>query len=353
MSEETIRHPPAAGGTGPRELPIEVAVLLPDPRLPYAFAPDGYLGEIDAEAARQVEEALASLDGYRATILDDHSQMINRLRDGYFDIALNFCDTGFHNQDFISNVPSLCEILRVPVTGSAAVAIDTCADKFLVGSLAENLGIPSPRERLVDLTTEPFPMPEDYPVLLKPNVGGGSYGVTRHCVVNDEAEALDYMRWLAANITPPEAVMQEFLTGREITVSVIGNPETGLEILPPAEIDFSHLDPGLPPVFTYGAKFDPTSPYYNQLRHKRSELDDETLAWIKKTCTVLFGRLRCRDYARIDFRFSKNGTLKLLDTNPNPTWHWDGRLAMSAQWAGYSYAELLQKILETALARYA
>lgn len=348
MSRQTGRKVPSGRGGGP----VKVAVLLPDPRLPYAFAPTGWLGDVDSEAAKRVEQALISLEGYEPTILDDHGRMIDQLRAGVFDIALNFCDTGFHNEDFISNVPSLCEILRVPVTGSSAVAIDTCGDKFLIGSLADSLGIPTPGEFLVNLTDMPYKMPKDYPVLIKPNVGGGSAGVTRDCVVHNDEEARKYMEWLAETVTPAEAVIQEFLTGRELTVSVIGNPETGLEVLPPAEIDYSDLDPGLPPVFTYGGKFDPESPYYHQLGHGKADLDDETLAWIKKTCTLLFERLRCRDYARIDFRAGKDGKLRLLDPNPNPTWHWDARLAMSAEWAGYSYADLLRKILEAGLSRY-
>lgn len=331
---------------------MKVAVLLPDPRLPYAFAPGGWLGAIDAEAARGVEDALISLDGYQATILDDHARMIDQLRSGAFDIALNFCDTGFYNEDFISNVPSLCEILRVPVTGSSAVAIENCADKFLVSALAARIGIPVPWEYLVDLTTRPFRLPEEYPVLIKPNVGGGSYGVTRHCVVNDDKEATEYLEWMAENILPPEALVQEFLTGRELTVSVIGNPETDMEVLPAAEIDYSRLDTGLPPIFTYGGKFDPESPYYQQLTHKKSDLDPAEQDWIKNTCKLLFQRLRCRDYARIDFRAGKDGRFRLLDPNPNPTWHPDGRLAWSAAWAGYSYADLLRKILEVGMSRY-
>lgn len=338
----------AAGDRGP----IEVAVLLPDPRLPYAFAREGELDEMDQEAVTKLEQALGRLDGYRATLLDDHASFIDRLRDGRFDIVLNFCDTGFHNEDLVGNVPSLCEILRLPCTGSPAWAIDSASDKWLVGALASSLGIPVPAERFADLTADPLPLPTEYPALIKPNVGGGSYGVSKRSVVHDAAEAERCLRWLADNVTPPEALIQEFLTGAEYTVSVIGNPPGPVTILPPAEIDYSQLDPDLPPIFTYAAKFEPGSRYWEQLRHKRAEIDPATLRWIERACTLLFARLRCRDYARFDFRADAGGTLKLLDANPNPTWHWDGRMALSAAWAGHDYTELLRLILETALARY-
>lgn len=336
-----------------RRRPFEVAVLLPDSRLPYAFTEGVDLGDIEAEAIRRLREALDSLEGYHATLLDDHGQFIDRLREGGFDMVLNFCDTGFYNEDLIGNIPSLCEILRLPYTGSPAVAIDASGDKTLVGTLAASLGIPVPAEQFVDLTVEPFPAPSEYPALIKPNVGGGSYGVTRRSVVHNANEADRYLHRLAAYIKPSEALIQEFLSGAEYTVSVIGNIPGGLTILPPAVVDYSGLDKDLPPVFTYAGKFDPDSRYWDQLRHRPADLDEATLKWIEKVCTILFTRLRCRDYARFDFRADGNGFLKLLDANPNPAWQWDGRMALSAGWAGYDYAEILRRILETARARYA
>jgi len=336
---------------GSARRPLELAVLLPDPRLTYEFTREVDLDEIDAEALQHLEQALASLPDYRATYLDDHGQFIDHLRGGGFDLVLNFCDTGFYNEDLTGQVPSLCEILRLPCTGSPAVSIDMAADKSLTGAIAAGFGIPVPVEQFVDLTVEPYPVPAAYPALLKPNVGGGSYGVTRRSVVHNAEEAERYLHWLAANVKPPEALIQEFLPGAEYTVSVIGNIPGELIVLPPAMVDYSGLDPDLPPVFTFAGKYDPDSRYWDQLRHQRADLDAETSAWIEAICSLLFKRLRCRDYARFDFRADGNGILKLMDANPNPAWQWDSRMVLSAGWAGYDYAELLRRILEAARTR--
>jgi len=333
--------------------PLHVALLLPDPRLPYTFAKVGRLGEEDAEAARQVEEALGELEGYRSTVVDDHERMVDILREGGFDLALNFADTGYRNQDILcGHVASLCEIAGLPYTGSPAIAIDVAADKALARLIAIELGIPVPGERLVDLAVEPYPLPDAYPAMIKPNWGGGSLGVTRRSVVHDAAEAESVLRWLAETVTPAEAVIQEFLTGAEYTVSVVDDPRGGLKILPPSAIDYSGLDPGLPPIFTYGAKFDSSSPYWHQLQHERAELDEATLERLRGACLKLFTRLRCRDYARIDFRCDADGVPRLLDVNPNPTWHHGARLHMTATWGGYEYPDLLRLILDSAAARY-
>ncbi|MCB0333019.1 MAG: hypothetical protein KDD55_05935, partial [Bdellovibrionales bacterium] len=58
-----------------------------------------------------------------------------------------------------------------------------------------------------------------------------------------------------------------------------------------------------------------------------------------------------RDYARFDFRCNSSGEMKLLEVNPNPGWCWDGKLNIMAEWAGWSYAELLKNILTASLRR--
>jgi len=67
--------------------------------------------------------------------------------------------------------------------------------------------------------------------------------------------------------------------------------------------------------------------------------------------SLLFERLGCRDYARFDYRADANGTIKLLEANPNPGWCWDGKFNYMAGYAGMRYADLLLAILEAAQAR--
>jgi D-alanine-D-alanine ligase len=332
---------------------LKIGVLLGDPRLPYSFSHEGRLGEEELTAFRQLKETLPRLAGYAFTYFDDHERLMDGLRQDPPQLALNLCDTGYRNNwDHVSHIPALLEMLDIPYTGANGMALDVTSDKSLVRAVAQDLGIPVPREQFVDLRTSPRVMPGHYPALIKPNVGGGSFGMTRDCVVHDTAAASAYMNWLAARIDPPEAVIQEFLTGPEYTVGLIGNPATGLTVLAPAEIDYSRLDPALPPVFTYDAKFDAASPYWKQIRHGPARLDETTRARLADHSTRLYRRLGLRDYARIDFRTGADGLPRLLDVNPNPTWYADSRMAMMAQWSGYGYADMLRLILETAAARY-
>jgi len=198
---------------------------------------------------RQLQTALDELKGYRFTYYDDHERLIDDLRRDKPDLVLNFCDTGFRNDwDLERNIPAFLEMLGIPYTGADPMGISLGTDKSIVRALAVSLDIPVPNETFVDLTSDPLTLPTAYPSLIKPNGGGGSFGITEDCVVHDVAEAQTYLKWLAdQNLYPPEAICQDFLTGDEYTVGMIGNPASGFTVLPPLVIDYSRLDKNLPP----------------------------------------------------------------------------------------------------------
>ncbi len=85
--------------------------------------------------------------------------------------------------------------------------------------------------------------------------------------------------------------------------------------------------------------------YFRSLRSIPAELPQPTVEFLHASCNKLFQRLGCRDYARFDWRLDANGTPRLLEVNPNPGWCWDGHLAKMAEYAGLSYADMLENIL--------
>lgn len=332
---------------------IQIGVLLGDPTLPYPYAMDGKFGEEETRAIVELKSALASLEGYEFIYFDDHSRLIDDLRSQPPDLMLNFCDAGYRNNwEQERNVPALLEIFDVRYTGANAMAIDLSTDKAIVRWVATSLAIPVPNETYIDLTADPIPLPSTYPSLIKPNSSGGSFGITEESVVHDAAEAEAYLHGLVGQLETPEAVAQDFLTGTEYTVGLVGNHDTGFTVLSPLEVDYSRLEPDLPPILTYSSKADPESAYWNKLDFQKASVDEVTRAQMVEHCAALFRRLGFRDYARFDFRCGSDGLPRLLDANTNPTWYWDGKMAIMAGWSGYDYAAFLRLILEAAEARY-
>lgn len=331
---------------------LDVTVLLGDPRLPCKYTVEGDLGEEATRAVEHLRGILADIPGYRFNVLDDHDRMIDALRDERPDIVLNLCDMGYRNDwELESSIPAFVEMLGITCTGADPAAMALSADKALVSLAAARMGIAVPNETFVDLTADPLVLPATYPAMIKPNSSGGSFGIVEDCVVHDDAAAETYLRWLAGELDRPEAVIQDFLTGREFTVGLIGNPDTGFTVLPPLEVDFSDLDPELLPIQSYGWKADPESPYLDQVRLCRAEIDEITYSQLVDASAKLFRRLALRDYCRIDFRCGDDGVPRVLDVNTNPSWYHDGKLAMMAQWAGHDHAAMLGLILDTAAKR--
>jgi len=239
-------------------------------------------------------------------------------------------------------------MLEIPYTGAAPGALAMCYDKGLVRAVAQSLDVAVPLETYVRPGDQGATLPSVFPALLKPNTGDSSQGITKEAVVHDERSLIDYLGRLRSQFPRRGVLVQEYLTGAEYSVSLIGNPDQGLRALPILEVDFSRLQEGLPRILGYESKWEPESPYWTQVRYIESQLPDHIQQQLIESSTRLFERLGCRDYARFDFRADARGEIKLLEVNPNPGWCWDGKLNLMAGFQGMRYAELLAQILSAA-----
>jgi len=191
-------------------------------------------------------------------------------------------------------------------------------------------------------------MPIDFPVIVKPNFGDSSVGITVDSVCYDVRQ-LEYAIAKAREATGFDrpVLVEEFLTGKDISVGIIGNPPDSYSVLPVIEEDYSQLPEGLPRICGYEAKWDTESEYFTKIKSIPADLPQATIDFLNASCIRLFQRVGCQDYARFDWRLDANNTPRLLEVNPNPGWCWDGHLARMAQLAGLSYAEMLRDILNS------
>jgi D-alanine-D-alanine ligase len=328
---------------------VDVTVLLGDPRLPDQVKRDGAFNADDLDTVRRLKDALAELTGYRFRYLDNHKTLERDLAELRTDLVLNLCDEGFNNDPFKElHVPAILETLGLPYTGAGPSALGACYDKGLVRAVAMTLDVPVPLETYVRPSDQGATLPSVFPAILKPNYGDSSQGITKDAVVRDTKALLDYLDKLRVDFPRRPVLVQEYLTGPEYTVTLIGNPDQGLRALPLLEVDFSWLDPALPRILGYESKWEPESPYWTQIRYHEASLPDHVSAQLIEHSARLFERLGCRDYARFDFRADAKGEIKLLEVNPNPGWCWDGKVNLMAGIAGMRYAELLRQILVAA-----
>jgi D-alanine-D-alanine ligase len=328
---------------------IDVTVLLGDPRLPDDIKLGGQFNPEDMDTIRKLKSALSELPNYTFRYLDNHATMARDLDELRTDLVLNLCDEGFNNDPFKElHVPALLELRRIPYTGAAPGALAACYDKGLVRAVAMTLDVPVPLETYVRPGDQGATLPSVFPAILKPNYGDSSQGITKDAVVHNKGSLLDYLERLRVEFPRRPILVQEYLTGAEYSVGLIGNPDQGLRALPILEVDYSRLDPSLPRILGYESKWDPKSPYWTEIRYHEARLSDNQQAQMIEHSMRLFERLGCREYARIDFRTDAQGEIKLLEVNPNPGWCWDGKFNLMAGFQGTRYAEMLGQILAAA-----
>jgi len=328
----------------------EVTVLLGDPRMPDVVKRDGKFNEEDFVTIERLKKALEELQdehGYTFNYLDNHASLLSDLRENTPKFVLNLCDEGFNNEATLElHVPAVLELMEIPYTGAGPVCLGLCYNKSHVRAIAEQMDIPVPLETYFAPDDLSATLPSAFPALVKPNTGDSSIGITKDAVVHSPRELVSYLEAVRESLPGRAVLVQEFLTGSEFSVTIIGNPGLTIRSLPVLEVDYSGLDPNLPKLLGYESKWMPDSPYFSEIKYREAEIDEDAQRRLVDNSRLLFERLGCRDYARFDYRADAQGNFKLLEVNPNPGWCWDGKMMFMAEFVGMRYADMLRLIIE-------
>lgn len=332
-----------------------VVVVMGDPELSDIVKPDAKFDEDDFETVNKLKVALSKLDGYKFKYLNNHKTLVDDLQklQGKADLVLNLCDEGYDNEALKElHVPALLEVLKLPYSGSNPQTLAYCYDKSLIRGIATEIDVPVADAFVITADENLFELNLPFPVIAKPNFGDSSFGITQNSVVYSIEELTDAIHWIRKKFGYGKPILiEEFLTGAEISVGIIGNIDN-YTVLPVIEEDYSDLPEGLPKICGYEAKWLPDSPYMKALKSIRASLPPSTEQDVINHSLKLFERLDCRDYCRFDWRLNAKGEPKLLEVNPNPGWCWDGHLAKMSTFANLDYSDMLGTILKAAELRY-
>lgn len=333
-------------------MPRSIAVITGDPSLPDPTKLGQRYGAEDLAVHRRMQEAFESVDGLETRVFERHDSLFDDLREWQPDLVVNFCDTGYRNRpDQEIHIATQLDLLGLPYTGAPPRAMLMCFDKQVVRLVADALGVACPHEHFVPAADIGTFRIDEFPVLIKPNAADGSVGITKDAVARDAQDAERYLAWLATELPGKDVLVQEYLPGPEYGLGVIGNPQSGIEALPMLEVDFSGLPGDCEPILSFESKADPDSPYWTDIRFHPAALPDAGRQRLVAQSQNLFARFGLRDYGRFDFRAAADGTIKLMEVNPNPAWGYDAKLAIMAELAGWRYTELLERLVATAWAR--
>jgi D-alanine-D-alanine ligase len=168
-------------------------------------------------------------------------------------------------------------------------------------------------------------------------------------VVNSIRELMERMDWLHANFDSP-VLIEEYIEGREMYVGVLGNEKP--EALPIVELDLSKLPEGTPRIAAAEVKWGKGTAAYRDTKSAiATDLPDETVQALHQTAVAAYQALELRDYGRVDMRLQADGKVHVIEVNPNPWLASKAELALAARKSGRTYTQLIEEIVELAIAR--
>lgn len=239
--------------------------------------------------------------------------------------------------------------LELRATGCPPLAMHLGLHKDLCKQVLRGAGLPTADfatvRRREDLERSlPFP----YPVFMKPVTDDASLGISPENVARDPAGFARRGRELLERFGSG-LMVEPFLEGREFNCSVLEAPASGEEALPPSLVDYSDLPEGHPPVLTFAAKWEESSPIFLKTPTVcPAPAEPERVESVRELALRAYRLVRCRGYARVDFREDGQGRLHILEVNPNPDFSPSAGLAKQARARGLDYRELVLRVLASA-----
>jgi D-alanine-D-alanine ligase len=303
------------------------------------------------EDVRAVYEALRKsghspvyvrVDGTRESLIE----LARSESDLLFNLTESF--RGDDAQD--TNIAGYLELLGRRFTGTGSSGLYLAQDKALAKKIFAFHGIHTPYFSTVYRGRMEHSHDIQFPVIVKPAREDGSIGIQFGAVCGSIKELMERIDYIHAEFDTP-ALIEEYIEGRELYVGVLGNPKP--EPLPVVELDLSKLPEGIPKIAGSEVKWEEDTQAYKATKpFFPDDLSEETLKKLQDTAVQAFQALQLHDYGRVDFRLSPDGTVHVLEVNPNPYLMPTAEFSMAARKSGRSYVETIGEIVDLAVARY-
>ncbi len=304
------------------------------------------------EEMEDIKAALNSL-GYKTTTFNvdgNAFRLIDYLREEKPDLVFNLVECVENESQQEMNVAGIYELLKIRYTGAGAFALGTALNKPRVKEILSYHGIKTPRFQ-VFRTPEKVTLHDDlsFPLIVKPSHEDASVGISDASVVHNMNELRRQVRYVFQEFDQP-ALVEQFIEGRELNVAIVGNKKP--MTLPISEIDFSGLHEGMHKIVSYDAKWMYGTVAFDGTKGVcPADLTPAQEARLREIALRCYEIIGCRDYARVDFRLTKENVLYVLEVNPNPDISDDAGFARSARTYGFTFPQIVGKIVESAFER--
>jgi D-alanine-D-alanine ligase len=266
------------------------------------------------------------------------------------DVVFNLLEEFHGLSDFDQHVVAYLELLKLPYTGCNPRGLVLARGKAITKKIAAYHRIRVPAFMVVALGSKPKrPASLRYPLFVKSVSEESSLGISQASIVESDEKLAERVRFIHESLET-DALVEEYIEGRELYVGVIGNER--LKVLPVWELDFGSLAESSAPIATARVKHSPDYQKKHHIDIRQAEgLDPAIERALQRTTRRVFRMLELDGYARVDYRLTAKGELYLLEANPNPEIAEKEEFASAAAAAGLKYRRLIARILSLGLHR--
>ena len=327
--------------------PLRVLVLMHESLVPPASL-KGY-SEKDIDEFRTEYDVMAALEkaGHTVRALglqDNLSDLRAEITDWKPDIAFNLLEEFQSIVTYDQYVVAFLELMRQPYTGCNPRGMMISRDKALSKQILSYHRIPTPGFALLRRGRRyHLPRRLKFPLFVKSATEDASVGISQASIVSDPERLKERVEFIHEQ-TNSDALVEEYIEGRELYVGVLGNER--LRTFPVWEMDFGTLPDVMAGIATRKVKWDRRYQEKHGIQTGEAEdLPDGAPAYLDKLSKRIYRALYLSGYARMDFRMRPDGSVFVLEANANPNICDHEDFAESAKAAGLEYPALLEHII--------
>ncbi len=293
-----------------------------------------------------IERVITALEngGHTVKRIGNINALLAQIESLDVDIVFNMCE-GARGRNRESQVPVMLEMKGIPFVGADGLTLAATLDKVMAKRLFISEGISTPRffeanpgDDLDEINTIGFPL------MVKTRHEGSSKGISGESRVNN-IEELRRQVDLINNIYDQPALVEEFISGTEFTVAVLGNDDPKAMPVVQVSID-GNVELG-EEFYTHGRIASDSLQYICP-----ANIMNELTARIQALAVRVYKCVECRDFGRVDFRVDEKGHLYVLEINPLPSLDVQDVFNIFPNVFGSNYDEIVNKVVDFALKRY-
>ena len=290
-----------------------------------------------------IADAIAA-NGFKVKRIGNVTSVLEKMGNLDVDIVFNISE-GITGRNRESQVPILLEMAGVPFVGADALTLGLTLDKVMAKKIFIAEKIPTPKfyefkssEELANTNHYKFPL------IVKPRFEGSSKGLSESSRVENRDDLKKQVDFVAQAYKQP-VLVEEFISGQEFTVAIVGNDPP--EAMPVVQIKIDGRLQLNDRFYTFARITSDRLEYVCP-----AKISQELKKKLQDLAIKTYNAVECRDFGRVDFRVDPDGNPFVLEINPLPSLSTEDVFKLVAETIGITYEEIVGRILKSAIKRH-